>query len=200
MIKDTYAQKTPPMTKAMIPMPQQLTIFGRQGKVGLANLGNSCYMNSSLQCLLHIIPLTKYLLSGQYKSEINTENRDGTKGELLSSYAALIQDMYLDAASSIAPQSFKRILGKYNEEYAGFMQQDAHELIEFLLDKFHEDVNRIHQKPYTLKLEGDGSNDITIARDTWIRHLQRHTSFIQELFGSLIAIDLSDLWEDLSFV
>lgn len=36
----------------------------------------------------------------------------------------------------------QNILGSVREEYRGFAQQDAHEVIELLLDKFHEDLNR----------------------------------------------------------
>lgn len=34
------------------------------GTVGLHNLGNSCYMNSILQCISHIKPITHFFLNG----------------------------------------------------------------------------------------------------------------------------------------
>lgn len=50
----------------------------KKGVVGLYNLGNTCYMNSALQCLSNTWPLTKYFLDDHFKSEINMDNPLGT--------------------------------------------------------------------------------------------------------------------------
>ena len=62
----------------------QLSVsVGRRGRVGLYNLGNSCYMSSSLQCLSHVFPLTAYFLSERYVPHINQTSQDSTGGKLV---------------------------------------------------------------------------------------------------------------------
>ena len=45
------------------------------GKTGLDNLGNTCYMNCSLQALLHTEPLAEYFLSQSHHKDLNVLNR-----------------------------------------------------------------------------------------------------------------------------
>ena len=59
------------------------------GTVGLYNLGNSCYMSSSLQCLSHVFPLTAYFLSDRYLPHINVISKDSTGGKLVSNSTLL---------------------------------------------------------------------------------------------------------------
>ena len=60
---------------------------GKKGLVGLRNLGNTCYMNSGLQCMSNTREITEYFMTNKFLSEVNHSNPLGTKGNLACAYA-----------------------------------------------------------------------------------------------------------------
>jgi ubiquitin carboxyl-terminal hydrolase 8 len=152
------------------------------GVIGLRNLGNTCYINSSLQCLSSTIPLTDYFLGYDYRSEINQDNFLGTGGKLATAYSELMKQMWLGRKSVVDPTEFKRQLGTFAPQFNGFHQHDAQELLSFLLDGIHEDLNRVKEKPYVEDRDCDGTSDEVDAIEAWKNYLRRNRSLIVDLF------------------
>jgi len=152
------------------------------GVIGLRNLGNTCFINSSLQCLSATIPLTDYFLGFDYRSEINKDNFLGTGGKLATAYAELMKKMWVGTNSSVEPREFKSQLGIFAPQFDGYRQHDSQELLAFLLDGIHEDLNRVKNRPYIEDKDCDGKNDENDAIESWKNYLRRNKSLVVDLF------------------
>lgn len=56
-------------------------------------------------------------------------------------------------------------IGKYAPRFSGVQQHDAQELLAFLLDGLHEDLNRVHDKPYVELRDSEGRPDVIVAQE-----------------------------------
>ncbi len=65
--------------------------------------------------------------------------------------------------------------------FSGYNQHDSGELITYLLDGLHEDLNRVKKKPYTEIKDYDGRPDAVIAKEAWETFLKRNQSIIVDL-------------------
>lgn len=154
----------------------------RNGLTGLQNLGNTCFMNSSIQCLSNTFSLTQYFLQEMFKNEINTNNVLGTGGKLAVQFARLLNEMWNEESPVVTPWSFKKIVGNFQPMFSGFAQHDSAELLSFVLDGLHEDLNRVHTKPYyELPDLQPGVSEKIRAEISWKYHLLRNQSVIVDM-------------------
>ncbi len=179
-----------PVAPAVVSRPEldnaSVSVSESGGMCGLNNLGNTCFMNGAVQALLHADPLVRYFLAGHYKKELNKKNPLGMKGELAVALGDLVKEVWRSSGiTAVAPKQLKHVIGRFAPQFQGYQQHDAHELLAFLLDGVHEDLNRVLQKPF-VDLDADqlaaDLDDKQRAQIFWNKHEQRNQSIIVDLF------------------
>lgn len=153
-----------------------------KGATGLNNLGNTCFMNAALQCVSNTRPLTLYFTLDKHLYELNRSNPLGMKGHIAKRYGDLVHDLWSGSSKTIAPLKLRWTIGKYAPRFNGFQQHDSQELLAFLMDGLHEDLNRVHEKPYVELKDSDGRPDEEVAKEAWENHIIRNRSIIVDLF------------------
>lgn len=103
---------------------------------GLRNLGNSCYINSSLQ-LLFSLP--------SFFDTLKKSNGLFSEGQLYKSLMELYDQVAPPSQKgcmTCSATSIKKIMDKLSPRFAGFQQHDAHEFISEFLDSLHEELKK----------------------------------------------------------
>lgn len=152
--------------------------------LGLRNLGNTCFMNSIVQCLAHTRPFLEYCLKDGYSSEINTST-SSMKGALFEAFATLLKSIWRSSNGeyAISPQAFRSQIQKFAPRFMGYSQQDSQEFLHYLLQGLHEDINRITSRPRHLNTEiDDNLSDSQKAAEAWKRYLRFDDSKIVDCF------------------
>ena len=137
-----------------------------RGLSGLRNIGNTCYMNSGLQCLFATNMLTSYFINKNFvsplknnmidiiahrerkrlglppDSEVSIKNTDlvkGVKNSVSYAYFKTVRT-WLSGNHNVEPYTFKQNIGRHNTQFSDLSQNDSQELINCVLDAIHDDL------------------------------------------------------------
>lgn len=127
-----------------------------EGQCGLWNIGNTCFMNSVLQCLSHTLDLSKFARSSSASSAVVDKGSSSSAKDqkIWTEFCKLLTQMWQTGTKSVNPSDLKMALSSKYRMYSGSAQQDAQEFLRYLLDSLHSALNKGGQK-ISLHIEDD---------------------------------------------
>ncbi|KAL0417947.1 UNVERIFIED_CONTAM: Ubiquitin carboxyl-terminal hydrolase 5 [Sesamum radiatum] len=103
------------------------------------------------------------------------------QGELALAFGDLLRKLWAPGRAPVAPRPFKAKLARFAPQFSGCSQHDSQELLAFLLDGLHEDLNRVKHKPYIKSRDADDRPDEEVADEYWANHIARNDSIIVDV-------------------
>ena len=150
-------------------------------KSGLQNIGQTCYMNATIECLSNIKELTDHLLLNLNENFIPKENN------LTISYRSLLIELFKSGQKSIVPEVFKYVIGELNPLFQGNHAADSKDLVFFIIERLHQELNIVNkniqnnQKDF-FQLEIESRNEQQMLQNFFNDFKLKNNSKISETF------------------
>ena len=163
--------------------------YKNNGLTGLSNLGNTCFINSAIQCLSHSYELNNYLNTGQYKKCMNNK----IDIILLKEYDDLRKLIWSENCR-ISPAKFIDIIRKIakiknKDLFTGWAQNDLPEFLYFLFECFHEGTCR----EVDMEIKGNiENNEDKLAKTSYEMMKRMYTNEYSDIIRIFYGISVTN--------
>ena len=164
--------------------------YNNKGLSGLANLGNTCFINSCLQILSHTYELNNFLDNESYKKKLKNKY----------DYALLIEwdnlrKIMWNENCIVSPGRFIKTIQKVanfkkNELFTGYSQNDISEFLLFIIDCFHTSLSR----EIKITISGNPENDTDkLAIKCFEMIKNTYSKDYSEIWNLFYAVNVSEI-------
>ena len=163
-------------------LPQKPIVkLGSPGIIGLKNIGAPCYMNAILQCFSNTAKIRAYLLNKDIYNNLEI-NKDSTN-KLSFALAEVLNNLWeILTHKDYPPEHFKNIVSEMNPPFLKIKSNDPKDLILFMLEKIHKELNKAPKKILKNYYIND-TNFNDVFNDFQKKYLNNNQSIISEEFN-----------------
>ena len=119
--------------------------YKRPTLIGLNNIGATCFMNATLQCLSQTKNLTNYFLKkDNIKNIYDKQNQNQNELQLCPVYLELIQNLWdkNNMNKSYSPNKFMNVIEEMNPLFKKGQAGDSKDFIIFILEQLHKELKK----------------------------------------------------------
>jgi ubiquitin C-terminal hydrolase len=189
MDSDPVAEKTSPPQ-----VDENKKDVSLKGIVGIQNMGNTCYSNSTLQLIRACPEWSAFCSTQNFTEQLKNLPEDNTYKRILLAYQDILKSLWSAYKPAyVRPMGFisevrKAVKGTVYEMFGKPIPNDSHEYLVYLLDCFHEAIKK--EVPYSEKninpdMENDHKMEI-LAENGWNRFLSKNNSEVVNLFFGMM--------------
>lgn len=160
--------------------------YANKGLTGLANIGNTCYINSCMQLLSHTYELNDLLNKNKTKLNNNIESNVYQEWNNL-------REMMWSENCTVAPYGFIKCIQMISQKkdldiFSNFSQQDVSEFLVFIINSLHDSIKR----PVNMTITGivQNSKDI-LAKKSYEMMQQMYTKEYSEIINIFYGITVT---------
>ena len=126
---------------------KQISTYQKPTLIGLNNIGATCYLNATLQCLSQTAALTNYFLTEKNKEKIinnNIAKKNKKDLQLCPIYLDLIQNLWdkNNINTSFSPNQFMSTIEAMNPLFKKGQAGDSKDFIIFILEQIHKELKK----------------------------------------------------------
>jgi ubiquitin carboxyl-terminal hydrolase 2/21 len=141
--------------------------------LGLENIGATCYMNATIQCLCNVFNLKKKF------QDKNLMYKYINKGDcpLTKEFYKLVNNLwkYPKKKNYYTPTDFKNCISKMNPLFKGIAANDSKDLIIFIYETIHAEINK--QRSYNIDI--NDNQELALFRKDYY---SKNCSFLIDIF------------------
>ena len=169
---------------------ENIESYSGKGLTGLANLGNTCFINTMMQCLSHTYELNDFLNKKTYKKRLNKS----PESLLLIEWDKLRELMWSENCT-VKPAGFVSAIQKVStikdvDIFTGYAQNDLTEFMGFLFQSFHEAIKR----EVEMNIRGNIENSTDeLAKSCYVMMKNMYKKEYSELLKMFYGIHVSQL-------